>query len=70
MNRLDKLAKKHGRLIISVEAADDDNEIEYRVSCGLTVPNFGVGETLNEALDDFEEVMDSTPDNEREDDKR
>lgn len=68
MNRLEKLAKQYGRLIISVEAADDD--IEYRVSCGITAPNFGVGETLNEALDDFEEAMDAAPDNAREEDKR
>lgn len=68
MNRLEKLAKQYGRLIISVEAADD--AIEYRVSCGLTVPHFGVGETLNEALDDFEEAMDAAPDNAREEDKR
>jgi hypothetical protein len=69
MTRLERLAKKHGRLIICVEAADDDTEIEYRVSCGLTASNFGVGETLNEALDDFEEAMDGTPDNVREEDK-
>lgn len=69
MTRLEKLAKHYGRLIICVEAADDDDEIEYRVCCSLTSYNFGVGETLNEALDDFEEAMDGAPDNLREDNK-
>lgn len=69
MKHLERLAKKHGRLIICVEAADDDNEIEYRVSCGLTASVFGVGETLGEALDDFEDAIDNTADNVREDDK-